>query len=148
MNFTKLHDGISCDCLEDTHIDIKTPYFRRIANITPTSDDFISWYEMGKKPKDTCEDICGFRGVSIYICSEKTKDVIITKQKKAVSQRKRISPMAKIPEFGYLFKLKEAAGKIKQSGPDSNHYDLYKCDEFTLDCLSDIEIINLVDVQS
>lgn len=146
MNFTKLHNGISCDCLQNTHIDLETPYLRRISNNTPSLPDFESWYEIGKKSKDTCQDICGYRGVSIYNCSPLTMQAVLNKQKKAITDRKRISPMVKIPEFGYIFKLKETAGKIKQSGGDNNHYDLYKCDEFTLDCLQSIEVINLADV--
>lgn len=146
MNFTKLQIGISCDCLKDAHTDIETPYLRRIFNNVPNIDDFISWHDMGKKSKEDCEDICGFRGVSIFNCSQETLDNVVLKQKKAVTNRKKISPMSNIPEFGYIFTLKQTAGKIKQSGKDKTHYDLYKCDEFTLECLTEIQVINLADV--
>lgn len=144
MNFSKVFSGVTeCDCLQGSTVDFTNVFVRRIFSESPNLEDFKSWHDIGKIPKDNCEDICGFRGISVNICSEETKHAQIEKYKKAIIQRKKINSEVKIPEFGLFFTFKDSAGRIKQTGKDVTHFDFYRCDEFDLSSLLSLEIINL-----
>eukprot|EP00388_Colpodella_angusta_P021055 GDKJ01053168.1.p1 GENE.GDKJ01053168.1~~GDKJ01053168.1.p1 ORF type:complete len:148 (-),score=9.72 GDKJ01053168.1:363-806(-) len=147
MEFTKVFEGITnCDCLQDSVVDISNMFVRRIFDENLKMSDFESYHEMGKIPKDNCISICGHRGVSINICTKETKDNLLEKHKKNISDRKKINPEIAIPEFGLVFTFKAEAGKIKKTGKDITHYDFYKSDDFDTATINYLEVVHLASV--
>lgn len=139
MTFENINKGVPCDCLQNSFEDT-TSYFVRKINKTEVRDaDFKSKWEKNEEKINDCAKICALKGVSISKIDEDTKPVLIQNYLEIFP----ISPKYK-PNL-YLFRFKEKAGLIKSTPSKNiiNHHDFYKCDDFSLTKLEELEIIAL-----
>lgn len=147
MTFEKtLKDVEDCLCLENTLVNNEDNFARRIYKNAVEEEDFNSYHEIGKTAQNNCNSKCGHRGVSVNICADDTKKTeLIDTYKKTVVAAKKINPDVNIPEYCLVFKFKDEAGKMKQTGKNETHFDFYKSDAFNVnDHLTNIEIVSLV----
>jgi hypothetical protein len=140
MNFNTLLQDTDCDCLENA-IENNVHYFaRKINKPQPLDKDFKSHWEREKRAEE-CEQICGYKGISINEWNDDTKQAIINKFLTTFS----ISPKHKDSIF--VFKCLPDAGltKYTPNDKDTSHYDFYKSDEFSLSLLETHTILSLKD---
>jgi hypothetical protein len=146
MNFTKLHQDTTCNCIENTENDTTTIFARKINKPEPRERDFLSKWEKvtlnGQLPTlSNCIEICGFKGISMNIWTTETQLKIIEKYVTTF----QITPKHKDSIF--VFKFKNEAGLVAFT-PNKNdpfHFDFYKADDFDLQFLDSIDIIYLKD---
>jgi hypothetical protein len=124
VNFKKTElDGA---CLRSAEKDTGTTFCRGVLSSPVTMDDFKSHWEFGRRPRRASAiQICNLKGVSL----KKFRDHGFTREFFLTTAK--ISPMGKPYKFYCNLNLTEAAGLVKETGND--HYNFYKCDEFTLD---------------
>lgn len=141
MEFSKIQDGIQCNCINDTFEDFENIYARRVGEAKELKlRDFRSHHERGKIPKtEECEEICGYRGVSIEIWNDKTKKELIAKYQISTG----IAP--KLKNQLAIFIMRDGAGKVKftpnqPDGYNPHHFDMFKDDNFTIEKLALIEL--------
>lgn len=147
MEFKLINNGHNCKCLSQSVENYEDTFARKV---DATQDfklrDFKTHHERGVLLEDnSCQGICGFRGISIEIWNDESKGYISNK----FSLTFGISPQYKKPKSQIgVFKLKEGAGKVKHTpnqkhGVEIFHYDLYKSDTFAIDMLELVEMIPL-----
>ncbi|MDQ1855770.1 hypothetical protein [Chryseobacterium sp. WLY505] len=145
MNFNKIDNNTECNCLHDSYVDLNSHFARRVRKAPDMKDaDFKSHFERGRITESSqCEDICGLHGVSIEIWNDVSSDVLMKKYQATANY----SPKHK--NNLSIFVIKSSAGRIKHTPRQIDeynpfHYDLYKEDCFTVDCLELIEMIPLI----
>jgi hypothetical protein len=146
MSYKSISEGHNCKCLIDAHDNNKDTFARKVGD---TKDfkirDFKTHHERGKiLETESCEDICGFRGLSVELWNEESKDYVIDKFSLTV----KLAPMKKPSHQIGVFKIVENAGKVKHTpnqrhGQEIYHHDLYKSDTFVIENLEIIEMIPL-----
>jgi len=149
MNFNELMTDTDCNCIENAIEAADKLFARKINRPKPTANDFKSkWEKLDTIDKQhfislsDCKRICGLKGISVNDWNKESKKSVINKFLTTF----RISPKSKDSIF--IFKLLPNAGLIEHT-PSSNdifHYDLYKSDEFSLNLLSENEVIYLNDL--
>lgn len=139
MTFENLKKGVPCDCLQNTFEDTASMFVRKINKERVKENDFKSKWEKNEELTIDCNKICALKGVSISKIDEESKPALIQNYLEVFP----ISPKYK-PNL-YLFKFKEKAGLIKSTPSKNiiNHNDFYKCDDFSLMKLEELEIISL-----
>lgn len=141
MTFEKLHEGIKNDC--DCNNFGKPPnpdhaFYRWGTVASPTDTQFKSNHELKiepGKPLKSCKDHCHYRGVSMY---QILNDLETKKQELRYSYH--LKPIEE-RKFMYFLKVKNNAGLVLYQD-NSDHCELLKCDDFSLDC---IEILDIFD---
>lgn len=141
MKFDKILAEHNCNCIENSIADTASIYALKTMKNFIRIQDFSSYWEKGKRPNDTnnCEEICSYKGVSISICNENTKDEVI-------SIYKELFPLAPgYKPYVSLIKFNDDAGVVKHTPNDRNnhHYDFYKCDDFEITKVDVLEINDL-----
>lgn len=139
MEFSELLKDTDCQCLENANQDNVSIFAKKINKPNPTDKDFKSHWERGKT-SIVCDEICGYKGLSVNLWNESTKEAVIKKYVTTFG----ISPKHKDSIF--VFKFLDEAGMVKYTPNenDKSHYDFYKSDNFTLEMLEQTtEIIPL-----
>ncbi|GAB4036293.1 hypothetical protein [Spirosoma jeollabukense] len=148
MNFTTVSEGHNCNCYNNASENCVDTFARKVSD---TKDlkirDFRTHSERGLIPdNDSCDEICGYKGLSINLWNDQSKRSVTDK----FSLTLAISPMIKKPSSKIgVFKFLPDAGKVKhtpnqRNGVDTYHYDLYKSDEFVIEKVVLIEMISFV----
>ncbi|RNA63518.1 hypothetical protein D1631_17170 [Chryseobacterium nematophagum] len=144
MQFIKISSNTECSCLNDSYADLTNMFVRKVRKAPDMKDaDFKNHFERDKTPeKNTCDEICGFHGVSIEIWNDSSSKALLEKYLYTAG----ISPKHK--NNLSVFKLKENAGLVKHTPHqvefNEYHYDFYKEDSFTVDRLELIEMIPII----
>lgn len=136
MTFTGLASGSSDDCtkaiagLGENTSDL---FIRFVAADNDRSTWFLSHWENGKQPlgaNPTCEEICNFKGVSVYITTPNDDSAaleMVKTSKKFSFVRRKLGSYCKLRFLagaGYLWHYpKSESGK---------HYNLLKSDQFDI----------------
>ena len=145
MGFKKIIDTTPCDCLLDTNSNTTDLFVRKVRKSSDLKDpDFRNHIEKGKTPGNaTCEQICGYYGVSIEIWNDSSRNILLEKYKYTAA----ISPKAKNDLC--VVRFKESNGVVKytpnQQIYNEYHYDFYKDDSF---CVADLELIKMIVLNS
>lgn len=148
MNFTNLSQGHTCQCHKGASENCADTFARKVGEAKGLkARDFRTHSERGIIPESNeCDELCGYKGLSINIWTEQSKSYVYDK----FSLTLGISPKLKTPrtQIG-VFKILEEAGKVKHTpeqkeGIDVYHYDFYKSDEFDIDKLVLVEMISFV----
>lgn len=145
MDFKKITDTTSCNCLLDTYSNTTDSFVRKVRKSPDLKDpDFRNHIEKGKMLEDaSCEEICGYYGVSIEIWNDSSANVLLEKYKYTAS----ISPKSK--NNLCVIRFKENTGLVKhtpnQQIYNEHHYDFYKDDSF---CVADLELIEMIPLNS
>jgi hypothetical protein len=138
MIFNDILRDTNCGCIDDTIEDNGNLFARKINKPIPLDKDFASHWERGKRAEN-CKEICGFKGLSMNLWNETTKNDVIDKFLTTFS----ITPKHKDSIF--VLKFLPNAGVIKKTPTkyDATHHDFYKSDEFSLELLEHHTIIHL-----
>jgi len=141
MDFNNINMDIDFNCIEGNVTENLTDTFtRKIKSSTISSDDFKSYWEKDRRPKEKDHDsIRKFKGVSVNKINEFTNESYIANVYKITFA---LRPKSKI---NYCkFKLLPNAGKIWETPrvdiPDLSHCTFFKSDQFTLDSLEVLEV--------
>lgn len=147
MSYKSILEGHSCKCLANANENYTDLFARKVGD---TKDfklrDFKTHHERGKPvTSNLCEDICGFRGLSIELWNDESKEYIIEKFVLTVS----ISPMIKPKNQIGVFRLTDGTGKVEHTpnqkhGTEIYHHDLYKSDNFAVEKLEIIELVPII----
>lgn len=148
MNFAAISEGHNCNCHTTALENCVDTFARRVGDTKDFKDrDFRTYFERGlPSESDSCDEVCGHRGLSINLWNDESKRFVIDK----FSLTLAISPMIKKPKSQIgVFQLTKDIGKIKhtpnqKSGVDPYHYDLYKSDEFGVEKLTLVEMVSFV----
>ena len=140
MTFKKLHQDTECNCLESAIQDNDNLYARKINKPIPLDRDFNSHWERGKRA-EICNEICGYKGLSINKWDEDSKNAIINKFLTTFG----ISPKHKDSIF--VFRITPETGVVEYTPTqnDKTHFDFYKSDDFTLEMLETHIVLPLKD---
>jgi hypothetical protein len=144
VEFTELNRDTDCDCIKGTIEDLESLYSRAIKQHPTTDLDFQSYWEK-KHRAIACEDICRLKGISVSKIHETSdRDNII----KLYGELFPTSP--KYKKSVMFFRFKKNAGQVKHSPSDrdKNHHTFYKADEFQVQLVEAIEIIDLAHLQN
>lgn len=147
MNFTTLSEGHSCNCHRKADENCTDTFARKVCDARELkSRDFKTHHERGLPPESaSCDDICGYRGVSVFVWNGNSKTYISEK----FSLTFGISPMMKRPKYQLgVFRISEGLGKVKHTpnqkhGVEPYHYDFYKSDEFAVEKLELVDLLPL-----
>jgi len=145
MEFRKLHGDTACNCLTKAESNETDLFARKINKPFAREKDFDSKWEKGNVPFDLnpndCRTVCGLKGISVNIWNENSQEHVIEKFVTTF----RISPRHK--DSILVFKFREQSGMVEftPNRLDEFHYDFYKSDDFALDRIDKIQIINLAD---
>lgn len=128
MEFENILSGHICDCLEKAVEDNSSNFAMKTMKENMRVQDFNSYWEKGKRPEDNnnCDEVCSYKGVSISIFNENTKDEV-------VNVYKELFPLApKYKPYLSVVKFYDSSGVVKHTPNDGNahHYDFYKSDTF------------------
>ena len=143
MDFNNILNGHTCKCLDNCIEDNSNIFARKVSKNKLTNSDFKTHFERNKIPEsEDCEFICGYRGISIYIWDESSKEQL----KQRFSVTNNLSPQSK--KNIAVFSFKKDAGLLKNTpnqaqGFDEFHYDFFKCDGFTLERVDFKELISI-----
>jgi len=130
MNFTQTFENLDCNCIEESNEDIQNNYAIKTNKEQLRLQDFNSKHDKGKIPdSDKCEKVCSFRGVSISLYNDKTKDYVLNVYKQLFPLSPGYKPFVKIFKFG------NECGNVKHTPSNNNdyHFDFYKCDTFAIE---------------
>jgi hypothetical protein len=141
MTFNNLKGDTECNCLEDSFEDYAITYARKLNAEALQDKDFKShWDRNIGKDKTECDEVCGFKGLSVSkIENEDAKRFVLTHYKEIFC----LAP--KYKGHVCIFNLLDESGVLKHTPSRKNtyHHDLYKCDEFTITKIQPIEIVKL-----
>jgi hypothetical protein len=144
MTFDKIAESNNCNCLNGCSEDY-TNVFARKVGIAKTLKlrDFKTHHERNKVPSqlNNCKEVCGFRGISVDIWNDESKDIVL---------KKYFTTIAFSPKYKSnisIIKLKQDAGIVKHT-PVNNplnefHYDFYKSDNFVIESIELVDLIPL-----
>lgn len=127
MEFKKLSIDHNCDCTENAREDTVNLFAIKTMKNVLRIQDFNSYWEKGKKPQiENCKEICSYKGVSISIFTDETKDEVTEVYKSLFPLFPKYKPYLSVVRFY------ESSGLVKHTPNEVNkhHYDLYKCDTF------------------
>jgi hypothetical protein len=144
MTFDSLHADTDCDCLGDTFEETEKLFARRISKPTLKQSDFHSHWERRKRPQSMiCDNICVFKGVSVNEWNYETNLKIIEKYIDGLGVQDLDK---KIRESILVFKFKSKTGLLKYSPTkkDPSHYTFFKNDNFNIES---IEVINIIELR-
>lgn len=139
MKFERIHENIDCDCVEGAAQDLQNVYARKINKPNVLDTDLKSHWEKGSRNSGDCRQICGLKGLSMNIWNKDSRDKAIEKYLTTF----KITTKSK--NSIYLFKFKKNAGVIVHTPSSGNpyHYDFYKSDNFSIDMLEEVDVIEL-----
>lgn len=143
MNFTQTFGDTECNCIEGSNEDVVNNYALKTTKDNLRIQDFHSYHDKGKPFTDTnCDKICSFRGVSISLYNNDTKDYILNVYKELFPLSPGYKPYVKIIKFG------EECGNVKHTPSKNNdyHFDFYKCDTFAIEKIEVVEVKELHNV--
>lgn len=141
MEFTNLQHDVNCDCVKECTHNANELYALKTMDIHLTDDDFISYWERGRRDKksNSCHAICRLKAQSISIMNDETRDEV----KDIYMQLFPLTPA--YIKYLSIIRFKNDCGVTKPSPSSRNphHYDFYKCDEFKLENVELISSVNL-----
>ena len=147
MTFDSIHSDIECNCIEGAVEDSSSAFLRTIDGNVPKERDFLSHWEryqrQGKElPKGECDELCGWKGVSVNKIDGYDEDEI----SKTIKNRLLYLPQGKKKSI-CRFRLDAGAGVVKHTPNESHgsHHDLYKCDDFDMNKIVDV-LVSKVDL--
>lgn len=125
MDFNNLHVDCNCDCVKDALPDTESHYVLKTMKNFLREQDFKSYWEKGKRDED-CEKICSFKGTSVSVFNEETKEEISDIYKELFPVAPKYKPYFTVLKFG------ENCGVTKHTPEPRNphHHDFFKCDTF------------------
>ena len=138
MTFDDILKDTNCDCFKEIFEDNESLFARKINKPIPLDKDFASHWERGKRAEN-CKEICGYKGLSINLWNETTKNDVIEKFLTTFS----ITPKHKDSIF--VLKFLPQAGVVKHTPNkhDETHFDFYNSDDFSLDMLENHTIVHM-----
>ena len=143
MTFNNLKLIPECNCLENAVIDAESQFGRVTSSKNLKDRDFKSKFEKSGNDVDgNCKQKCSYRGISL----SKINDNNVTD---VISIFKEFFPIApRYKRYINIISITEKAGLVKQTPSKNNkhHWDLFKCDTFTLQEINKIKSISLADV--
>lgn len=148
MTFENLHIGTDCNCLHRAKPNSTDLFARRVGKAPDLKDrDFRTHHERSKEPDDpdNCSIVCGYRGLSVDLWNDDTKEQILNRY----GITNAFAPViGKKKNQLSIIRLNEASGVVKHTpikGPSPNpyHYDWYKCDNFDLTLVELVDLIPL-----
>ncbi|HEY8783211.1 MAG TPA: hypothetical protein VIM16_16410 [Mucilaginibacter sp.] len=144
MNFTKISHNTSCNCFIDAVENTNNTFVRKVRRSENLKDsDFKTHIERDKTPQNLndCEEVCGLNGVSIEIWNEISSKPLMDKYLLTAA----ISPQLK--KNLCVIRFKVDCGLVKHSPNQMNfnefHYDFFKDDNFVVEKLDLVEMIQL-----
>lgn len=140
MEFINIFKDSNCNCLENSKEDFASHYAIKTMKESLRVQDFNSYWEKGKRPNSNdCKEICSYKGVSISIFNEETKEEVVNIFKELFPLAPRYKPYLKV------IKLYDSSGVVKHTPNEVNihHYDFYKSDTFEFSKVDIIEIKEL-----
>ena len=144
MKFTKITDNTNCNCFSGAIENNNDTFVRKVSRSgNLKSPDFKTHIERGKTPEnlDDCDMVCGFNGVSIEIWNEISSKPLLDRYLYTAT----ISPQLK--KNLCVIKFKSNCGLIKhtpnQMEFNEYHYDFFKDDDFVVENLDLVEMIEL-----
>lgn len=136
-------DCPQCKCVDKRDaLDTVTVFVRRIWDLDLCDGDFLSYWESLKRPKPApgdpsyCVRVCSCKGVSTRRYT--TNEEMVSHFRKTLS----IRPGSAAPRYHCKLRFLNGAGKIRQSGKDSQHHDFFKSDDFK--AAEHVQIIEVV----
>lgn len=143
MTFDNINTDTSCNCLEDTIIDIDNSYVRKLRKEILEEKDFLTHWERNLKADNAdCKKICSSKSVSINQFKPETEVQILEKYKTTFN----INP--KKGAYYVKFQFLQNAGKVKHTPDiefkDESHFDFYKADDFSFDKIRIIDTVKFV----
>lgn len=136
MTFNDLHADIVCRCTDEgCNISNESTYALKTMQNILREQDFTSYWAKGKRPDGTdCNDVCSYKGNSISIFTDETKEFVITLYKTIFPLAPKYKPFLSIVRFNGV------NGVVKPTPFPQNphHYDFYKSDDFVL---ANVELI-------
>ena len=141
MEFKNLLSEQNCNCLDKSRQDTTTHFAIKTMKENLRVQDFSSYWEKGKRPEENgnCEEVCSYKGVSISIFNDETKNEV-------ENIYKELFPLApKYKPYLSVIKFYDSSGVVKHTPNDVNihHFDLYKSDTFDF---SKIDVIQVNDL--
>lgn len=146
--FAGIESDNECRCLDGAKEGGRDTFCRRTWTSPPTTDDFKSYWELGKRPRSKptqaryCKDLCGHKGVSVhkYTTQEELREHY------GITRGFRPGPDQ--PQYYCRVRLRPEAGKVQHtpSNNDKLHHDVMKADGFSLDLIEIVGSGGLVDV--
>lgn len=141
MEFENILSEHNCNCLENASEDNSSNFAMKIMKENIRSQDFSSYWEKGKRPNgnNNCDEVCSYKGVSISIFNDDTKEDVINIYKELFPLAPKYKPYLSIVKFY------ESSGVVKHTPNDENahHYDFYKSDNFDFTKVDILEIKEL-----
>ena len=128
MEFKSILSEHNCDCLDKAIEDNTSNFAMKTRKANLRVQDFNSYWEKGKRPENynNCDEVCSYKGVSISIFNDITKDDV-------VNIYKELFPLApKYKPYLSVIKFYDSSGVVKHTPNEgnTNHYDFYKSDTF------------------
>jgi hypothetical protein len=128
MEFKNILSEHNCDCLDKAIEDNTSHFAIKTMKEVLRVQDFQSYWEKGKRPDDitNCEKTCSYKGLSISIFNDVTKDDVVSIYKELFPLAPMYKPYIKVVKFY------ESSGVMKHtpSNVNNHHYDFYKSDTF------------------
>lgn len=141
MEFKAIIAEHNCDCLDSAIEDTNTNFAIKTMKESLRIQDFSSYWEKGKRPDDNtdCDKVCSYKGVSISIFNDNTKDDVVNIYKELFPLAPKYKPYLNIVKFYNL------SGVVKHTPNDGNahHYDFYKSDTFDFSKVNVIQVNEL-----
>ncbi len=143
MTFDSLHADTDCDCLGEA-FEVKNKLFaRKIGKPISRISDFYSHWERNKKPNVLdCDNTCMYKGLSCNEWNNESKGQVLAKYVNLINSQEKTGALS---DAILIFKIKNGGGLMKYSPSkkDISHHTFFKSDNFEMDYLEIIEVINL-----
>lgn len=141
MEFKKIQSDQNCNCLDKAVEDNNSNFAIKTMKENLRVQDFNSYWEKGKRPNDknSCNEVCSYKGVSISIFDDNTKEEVINIYKELFPLAPKYKPYLSVVKFYDL------SGVVKHTPNDGNthHYDFYKSDTFDFEKVDVLQVNEL-----
>ncbi|WP_437538178.1 hypothetical protein WME79_19760 [Sorangium sp. So ce726] len=122
-----------CSCVDKRAVvDCNNAFARRTSGKELKESDFLSWWDLGRRPATKpeqsryCKDVCGYKGVSVHLYTD--HDELMKHYRTTKAFKPKATP------YYCIVKLTPSAGKVAStpSSGDPLHHDILKADNFNV----------------
>jgi hypothetical protein len=141
MEFQNLHADIDFSCTnKDVSENIKDIFTRKMKSSALQDDDFISYWEMGRRPPiQDKEKVCMSKGLSVN--KYENDDDIRNLYNQLFFGASKFKRKKVRPQYYCKLKFKKGAGKVWLNGNRKPyHFTFFKSDAFNLSMVGEVQV--------
>lgn len=141
MEFQNLHADIDFSCInKDVTENIKDAFTRKMKLSVLQDDDFISYWEMERRPPiQDKKNVCTYKGISIH--RYENDDEIRSLYNKLFFDASKFKRKKERPQYYCKLKFKKGAGMVWLNGNRKPyHFTFFKSDAFNISMVGEVQV--------